>query len=293
MTLEQLRIFLAVAEREHVTRAAEALHLTQSAVSAAVSALEARHGTKLFDRVGRGIKLTDAGKLFVPEARAVLARAAAAERVLDDLAGLARGSLRIAASQTLATYWLPPLVVRFHAAYPGIALDLVTANSETVGHEVAALSADFGFIEGGAAHPGLSDEPFGEDELYLVVAPGHPWAASAPSQDVLAAGPWIMREEGSGTRARMDEALVEMGVPNPGGKLEFPSNEAVRSAVIAGGGATLISRLAVEAELADGRLVRLEAPPAARNFRLLMHPERHLTEAAKAFLRLALPDPRL
>ncbi|SOC02523.1 LysR family transcriptional regulator [Rhodobacter maris] len=290
MTLEQLRIFLAVAEREHVTRAAEALHLTQSAVSAAISALEARHGTKLFDRIGRGIKLTEAGRLFLPEARAVLARAAAAERVLDDLAGLSRGSLRIAASQTLATYWLPPLVVRFHARHPGIALDLLTANSETVSREVAALSADLGFIEGGAVQEGLIDRPFGADELFFVVAPTHPWAQRTPTPADLAAGPWIMREAGSGTRARMDEALADMGVPEPGGRLEFPSNEAVRSAVIAGGGATLISHLAVAADLADGRLLRLTAPPATREFRLLLHPERHLTEAARAFLRLALPE---
>lgn len=290
MTLEQLRIFLAVAEREHVTRAAEALHLTQSAVSAAISALEARHGTKLFDRIGRGIRLTEAGRLFEPEARAVLARAAAAERVLDDLAGLSRGALRIAASQTLATYWLPPLVVRFHARHPGIALDLITANSEAVGREVAALSADLGFIEGGAVQEGLIDRAFGADELFFVVAPGHPWAKAPPGPAELAAGPWIMREEGSGTRARMDEALADMGVTDPGGQLEFPSNEAVRSAVIAGGGATLISHLAVAADLADGRLVRLSAPPATREFRLIVHPERHLTAAARAFLRLALPE---
>ena len=85
MTLEQLRVFVAVAERQHVTRAAEALHMAQSATSAAVAALEARHGAKLFHRVGRGIELTEAGALFLPEARAVLARARAAELALSDL----------------------------------------------------------------------------------------------------------------------------------------------------------------------------------------------------------------
>ena len=92
MTLDQLRIFVAVAERQHVTRAAEALNLAQSAVSAAVSTLEGRHGTKLFHRVGRGIALTQAGTLFLGEARAVLARAAAAELALAELGGLTRGS---------------------------------------------------------------------------------------------------------------------------------------------------------------------------------------------------------
>src|SRR3569623_149713 len=120
LTLEQLRIFVAVAEREHVTQAARALNLTQSAVSAAVSAIESRHGVKLFDRVGRRIELTEGGRTFLTEARAVLARAAAAETVRSDLAGLKRGAVTLAASQTVASYWLPPLMARYRAAFPGI-----------------------------------------------------------------------------------------------------------------------------------------------------------------------------
>jgi DNA-binding transcriptional LysR family regulator len=114
MTLEQLRIFIAVAEKQHVTRAAAELNLTQSATSAAIAALEARYGIKLFDRVGRGIVLTQTGRDFLNEAREVVARAEAAAQVLDDLAGLKRGSLTVAASQTVANYcqtvanyWLP------------------------------------------------------------------------------------------------------------------------------------------------------------------------------------------
>jgi DNA-binding transcriptional LysR family regulator len=111
MTLEQLRIFVEVASREHVTRAAEVLNLTQSAVSAAISALEMRHGVILFDRVGRRIALTEAGRLFVDEARGVLERARAAELALADLGGSAAGVLRIHASQTVASYWLPSRLV--------------------------------------------------------------------------------------------------------------------------------------------------------------------------------------
>src|SRR5258708_6497636 len=132
MTLEQLRIFVAVAEREHVTQAARDLNLTQSATSAAVAALEERYQAKLFDRVGRRIVLTDAGSVFLVEARAVLARAASAETVLADIAGLRRGSLALAASQTVASYWLPPLMYRFRARHPGIAMQLRISNTETV-----------------------------------------------------------------------------------------------------------------------------------------------------------------
>jgi len=113
MTLEQLRIFIAVAERQHVTQAASQLNLTQSATSAAIAALETRYGIKLFDRIGRGIVLTQAGREFLGEARGVVARAKAAAQVLNDLAGLKRGLLNVAASQTVANYWLPPRIEAF------------------------------------------------------------------------------------------------------------------------------------------------------------------------------------
>ena len=132
MTLEQFRIFVAVAERCHVTRAAEALNMAQSAVSAAVSALEERHGATLFHRVGRGIALTEAGALFLGEARAVLARAEAAERVLADFSGLRRGTLNVHASQTIAIYWLPRHLVAFRRAHPGIDVRLRVGNTGRV-----------------------------------------------------------------------------------------------------------------------------------------------------------------
>src|ERR1700674_1853491 len=127
MTLDQLRVFVAVAERQHVTRAAEALNLAQSAVSASIAGLEARHGTKLFHRVGRGIELTEAGGVFLNEARAVLARAEAAELVLSELGDLKRGTLAVQASQTIASYWLPRHLVAFRRAYPGIDIRWVSA----------------------------------------------------------------------------------------------------------------------------------------------------------------------
>src|ERR1700749_5040681 len=132
MTLEQLRIFVAVAEREHVTQGARDLNLTQSATSAAIAALEARYATKLFDRVGRRIALTDAGRLFLVEAKAVLARAAAAGTVLADLASLKRGSLPLSGSQTIANYWLPQIIHIFQSRHPGILVKLAIGNTATV-----------------------------------------------------------------------------------------------------------------------------------------------------------------
>jgi DNA-binding transcriptional LysR family regulator len=130
MTLEQLRVFIAVAERQHMTRASAALNLAQSAVSATIALLEERHGAKLFHRVGQGIELTEADTLFLPEARAVLARAEAAELVLSELVGLKRGALAVQASQTIASYWLPRHLVAFRRAYPGIDIRLGVGNTQ-------------------------------------------------------------------------------------------------------------------------------------------------------------------
>ena len=148
MTLDQLRVFVAVAERQHMTRAAEALGLTQSAVSAAVAALEAQHGIALFHRVGRGITLTDAGRAFVDEARGVLSRATAAELALSEFASLARGRLAVAASKTIASYWLPAHLVAFHRRFPGIAIEVSVGNSAEVAAAMLAGAAELGFVEG-------------------------------------------------------------------------------------------------------------------------------------------------
>ncbi|EWY41968.1 LysR family transcriptional regulator [Skermanella stibiiresistens SB22] len=287
MTLEQLRIFVAVAEREHVTRAARDLNLTQSATSAAIAALEERHATKLFDRMGRGIVLTEAGRLFLGEARAVLARAAAAELVLDDLAGLKRGSLSLAASQTVANYWLPPVIHRFQTRHPGITVRLSIGNTETVTASIHRGDADIGFVEGTVDDAALVVEPVAEDELALVVPPGHPWAMPSfdlkPAHDLKTAR-WISREAGSGTRSIFEAALPNLGVQprDLNIALELPSNEAVRAAVEAGAGVTVISRLVVAGSLKAGTLVAVGIDLPKRQFFALRHGERYVTRAGRA-----------
>src|ERR1700731_3493252 len=169
MTLEQLRIFIAVAEKQHVTQAPRELNLTQSATSAAIAALETRYDIKLFDRIGRGIVLTQTGRDFLIEARAVLARARAAAQVLNDLAGLKRGSLTIAASQTVANYWLPPRIQAFHKAHPGVDLHITIANTEQVARAVHQGSADIGFVEGEVDDALLAVKKIDGDSLIVVV----------------------------------------------------------------------------------------------------------------------------
>ena len=289
MTLEQLRIFVAVAIREHVTQAARDLNLTQSATSAAVAALEARYQTKLFDRVGRRIVLTAAGRAFLVEAKAVLARAAAAETVLNDLAGLKRGQLALAASQTIAGYWLPAIIHRFNAAHPAITLQLSIGNTEQVAARVREGSADLGFVEGEVDDAVLAAQPVAEDEMVLVGPIGHPLCRGphVTAAD-LGSARWVLREQGSGTRAVLEAALAQLGVDPEQLDVAFdlPSNEAVRGAVEAGAGVTVLSRLVVMRAVKAGLLAIADLELPRRHFYSLRHREHHQTQAAREFLRM-------
>lgn len=289
MTLDQLRIFVEVAQRQHLTQAASALFLSPSAVSSSIKALEERYGTALFHRIGRRIELSDAGLIFLKEAQRTLASARAAENTLSELGQMRRGTLAIQASQTIASYWLPRLLVQFSQTYPAIDLTLEVGNTDSVAQAILLGGADLGFIEGDIDELSLSIEAVGEDQLVVVVAPDHPWAAGVPlaAADLVEAQ-WILRETGSGTRSAFEKALSDMGVPVAAMQvaLSLPSNEAVRSAVMAGPFATAISELVVASHVQAGLLVRAALVLPARGFSLLRHPERHRSRAALAFEEL-------
>ncbi len=291
MTLEQLRIFVAVAERQHVTRAAEALNLAQSAASAAIASLEGRHGAKLFSRVGRGIELTEAGRVFLDEARAVLARAELAELRLADLAGLRRGRLLVRASQTVASYWLPRRLVDFRRAHPGIEIRLSVGNTADVAAAVLAGTAELGFVEGPVEATALAVAEVARDQLVVVVAPAHPWAGRASvAAAELAAGEWVLREAGSGTRVVFEDALRAMGVGRLNDiALELPTNEAVRAAVEAGMGAAVLSASAAVAGLEAGLLARVPIDLPARAFRVIHRGDREPSHAARALIAMVTP----
>jgi len=285
VTLEQLRVFVCVAECEHMTRAAETLNLTQSATSAAIAALEERHGVKLFDRIGRRIALTGAGRAFLGEARAVLARAATAEQTLADLAGLKTGALAIAASQTVGSYWLPRRIAAFHARYPGVAVALRIGNTDAVAALTRAGEVDLGFVEGEVDDPALAATPVDEDELLIVAAGGARAALEGLDAERLAAATWVAREKGSGTRAAFESALAAFGVDAARRRiaLELPSNEAICAAVAAGAGLAVMSRLVVDASIKAGDLAAAPLALPCRRFLLLRHRQRYESQAARAF----------
>jgi DNA-binding transcriptional LysR family regulator len=289
MTLDQLRIFVAVAERQHVTRAARALNLAQSAASHAIAALEARHDTRLFDRVGRRIELTEAGHVFLVEARAVLARAEIAELALSEFGNLTRGTLSVYASHTIASYWLPRHLVAFRRAYPGIQLRLTIDNTVEVAAAVESGAAELGFVEGAVENGHFDSTPVARDQLVVVVGAEHPWigrARLAPSD--LIEAEWVLREPGSGTRSVFEEALAHVGI-EPGAlrvQLELPSNEAVRAAVEAGLGATAISATVAAPSIEAGLLHQVAFRLPERAFHVLRHHERYRSRAADALLAL-------
>ncbi|KQW79838.1 LysR family transcriptional regulator [Brevundimonas sp. Root1279] len=294
MTLERLRIFVAVAEREHVTSAARALNLTQSAVSNAIAALEAEHGVRLFDRVGRGVALNEMGRAFVPEARAVLARAAAADAVLADMSALRRGRVTIFASQTIASYWLPRRLVAFHAAHPGVELQVEIGNTREAADAVLNGVAEIGLVEGDVDAPALVQTRIGSDRLAVIVAPDHPWAdRRALAAKDLPSSPWVMREVGSGTRSTLEEAVREAGV-DPAElpvAMTLPSNESVLAAAEAGAGATALSESVARAAIDAGRVVVAPFGLAERPYRLLRHAERYRSRAGEIFAQLiTAPD---
>lgn len=288
MTLDQLKIFVAVAERLHMTKAAEAMNVTQSAASAAIAALETQHDVRLFDRVGRGLTLTDAGKIFLPEAKAVLARAAAATACLRDLSELRRGELSIAASQTVASYWLPSRLARFTHDYPQVDVKLTVRNTAVVAEAVEEGTAQLGFVEGRVEGAKLDHRRVAVDRIAVYAAPGHAFVGAAVNLEMLLSARWVLREEGSGTRAMFLQSMDDHGadVDRLRVELELPSNEAVLTAVESGPFVTAVSRLAAQPFVDSGRLVELPFELAERSFELLTHRERQFSRAARAFVEL-------
>jgi DNA-binding transcriptional LysR family regulator len=277
MTLDQLRIFVLVAERGHMTLAAKALGISQSGASAAIKSLETQYGVHLFNRVGRGIELSPSGARFLAEAKAVLDRAAAARLVLENISQTIAGSVSVATSQTIASYWLPHRLARFHAAVPAVRLNVTVGNTRQVELAVLDGSADIGLVEGRTQAQVLKRRRVDIDRLVFVVAGNAPPPGTdARGRVDLCAVNWIVRERGSGTREALEDlarrrnlSFEELQV-----FLVLPSNEAVRQAVEAGAGATIISEHVVARSIAEGTLRQIPLALPPREYAMITHTER-------------------
>jgi DNA-binding transcriptional LysR family regulator len=282
MNLDQLRVFVAVAEHAHVTRAAESLGMSQSAVSATIKSLESSCGLALFNRVGRSIELSHVGSRFLPEAKAVLDRASAARLFLDNASQTVAGTVSIAASQTIASYWLPRRLAAFHEIHPGVRLDVTIGNTRQVEAAVLDGTADVGLVEGRTRSNLLQRVRVDTDRLVMVFAPEADGAAVGARDPIdLTAFRWIVREGGSGTREGLEDYLAQQGKSLDDLRvfLVLPSNEAIRQAVEAGAGATVISEHVVVDSIARGAVQAADLPLPDREFVLITHVDRRASLA--------------
>lgn len=304
MTLEQLRIFLAVAEHLHFTRAAEALYVTQPAVSAAIQSLEEEYAVKLFHRIGRHIEITEAGILLQQEAQQILDKVNLCERGLRELNDLQRGEINLGSSLTIGNYWLPEKISEFQRQYPCISVKCTLANADTICIGTANGQYDLGLVEG-EVHQSLKnvleEEIVGSDRLLIVVGKPHPWYGESqiPLTQLSESG-WIMRESGSGTQQRFEQALMNWGIDprqlHPISVLN--SGEMVKAIAESGVGAAAISELMVKKELQlhtlraiaiiDDRDGRGMLSEIARPFLKLKHKQRFQSKACKTFEQLLL-----
>ncbi|TMD77879.1 MAG: LysR family transcriptional regulator, partial [Chloroflexi bacterium] len=233
VNLQYLRVFLTVAEHEHITRASEELILSQPAVTKTIQHLEQEVGLELIERHGRRIALTHAGHVLHNYARRVFAVEREMEEALSALRDVDAGEVTVAASTTTGVYLLPPIVARYHARYPKVTLNITILNSHEIVEETLNWNLDFGLVEGDASAlpQGLRVEVFAHDELVLVVSPKHRWRglpAILPTD--LRDGQLLMREQGSGIREVIEHALLLHDVQmRP--LLTVPDNEAIKQMV--------------------------------------------------------------
>ncbi len=266
MTLTQLKIFIMVAELGNVTKAAERLGLTQSAASAAIASIENNYQVKLFERVGRSVELSETGKRFLPEAQNTIRSARATVRNLRSLSGKTYGNLHISASQTIANYWLPQRLATFHSRNPEVMLNVTMSNTRDVEQAVLKGNANIGFVEGEITSDKLELITVDQDQP-LIVASAKRWSSFGMSTNNInpKTVPWVVRERGSGTRKILEDFINQSNLDWDSLDiiLELPSNESVREAVIAGVGATLISKHVVNLSLQSGLLksATLNFPP--------------------------------
>jgi DNA-binding transcriptional LysR family regulator len=291
MGLRRLQVFHAVAKHLSFTKAAEALFMTQPAVTFQIKQLEEHFNTRLFDRSQGRITLTAAGALALEYAERILALSAEVDARMKELGGQVAGPLLIGASMTVGDYVLPQLIGKFKARFPAVVPTLFVGNSEAVQDRVAERTLDLGFIEGDSHRSTLLSEVCCEDELQIVCAPSHPLAKqpfALPA--MLAQHAYIGREAGSGTRAVIDHYLEKAGVAPESMNVvvELGSPEALKGLVATGLGFAILSRVIAAREVQLGALVQVPLRPALiRSFSVVYPKERFHSRVVATFLEFA------
>ncbi len=283
-TLRQLEIFLAIAQQENLSRAADQMALSQSAASGALKELEQQFDIKLFDRVGKRLRLNDLGRSLQPKAEALIEQARELENALADHGEV--GTIRVGATMTIGNYLAVPLVQKYLQSYPDRSVHLEVGNTAEMVEQLSHFELDMALIEGEINHPDLSVTRWREDELVLFCAPEHALVqASSVGTGALLAAHWVLREQGSGTRQVFDRAFHEL-LPDLSIRLELQHTEAILQAVVANLGVGCLSRMAVADALASGRICELNVPERdlTRWLYLVLHKDKYRTAALQQWL---------
>jgi DNA-binding transcriptional LysR family regulator len=288
MADRRLQVFHAVAKHLSFTKAADALFMTQPAVTFQIRQLEEQFDTRLFDRAGGRISLTPAGIVALEYAERILGLSSELDARLKELSGQVAGPLHIGASMTIGDYVLPQIVGEFKARFPAVIPHIIIANSEQVQNRIAERSLDLGFIESDSHLPSLAIEFCCDDELQVVCAPGHPLARlTAVAPRTLLEHAFVSREAGSGTREVIDRYLEKAGVAlHP--VMELGSPEALKGLVATGFGFAIMSRAIVALEARLGRVVRVPLQPRLdRRFSVIYPKERIHSKLVNGFVAFA------
>lgn len=291
MADRRLQVFHAVAKHLSFTRAGEALHMTQPAVTFQIKQLEEHFNARLFDRGGGRIALTAAGDLALGYAARILELSAELDIRVAEMTGQMSGSLVVGASTTIAEFMLPPILGEFNVLYPLVRARLTVANSEAICSAIAAHALDIGLVESPVTQPSLQCEVCGDDELQVVCPPNHPLASHA---DIDARGllehDFVAREPGSSTRHVTDDYLQACGVEPEQLRtvMELSSPEALKGVVAAGLGFSIVSRASFEKERQLGTLVGVPLRPALKRTLSLVYPrERFRSQVVLSFVEFA------
>lgn len=284
VTLRQLRVFTAVARFRSFTRAARELHLTQPAVSQQVKLLETEIGLSLFEHIGRGIHLTAAGEELLRYAKQTTDLLREAGEALAAMRGLKRGVLKLGAVST-AKYFAPSLLSAFTADYPEVTIRFLVGNREEVIKQLAANDIDLVIMGRPPRELVTIAEPFAKHPLIFIASPQHPLAAKQRiSLQRISEENFLIREEGSGTRASLEHVFRERGLAFHA-SMEVSSNETIKQAVMAGMGISFISMHTVSLELATRKLAMLDVAglPLVRDWYVIHLHEKKLAPIAAAF----------
>lgn len=291
ITLRQLQVFEAAARLAGYTRASEALHLSQPAVSMQIRQLEEQAGMPLFDQVGKKIRLTDAGRTLYRHAQGILAQVQEAQLELEELRGVRRGQLNITVAST-ANYFAPRLLAAFCQRHPGVKVSLDVSNREHILTQLGESDKDLAIMGHPPDESNLVAHPFMENPLVVIAAPTHPLAHE---RDILPARlaeeTFISREQGSGTRMAAERFFDAAGIRLATG-MEMSSNEAIKQAVQAGLGLGVVSIHTLEMERALDRLAILDVQgfPILRHWYAVHRPAKRFSAVAQAFLDFVMTE---